>query len=86
MPRPLTVIAAGLTAATAAVLVLDLARPALAEPVREVLPEQAPLPTDDYLDQIAREAGDTLAGVWETDPEATVRWIRQALSSELEHA
>lgn len=35
MPRPLTVIAAGLTAATAAVLVLDLARPALAEPVRE---------------------------------------------------
>lgn len=35
MPRPLTLLAAGLTVATAAALVVDLARPALAEPVRE---------------------------------------------------
>lgn len=56
----------------------------VAAPVLEVLPRDAPLPSSDYLDLIATEAGDTLAGVWETPPEETIRWIRDALRTGLD--
>lgn len=51
----------------------------VAAPVLEVLPEGMPLPSTEYLDQIAVEAGDTLAGVWETPSDATIRWVREGL-------
>lgn len=51
----------------------------VAWPVREVLPEDGALPSEAYLDQIAEEAGSTLARVWELPHDLTVQWIRQAL-------
>lgn len=57
---------------------------AVARPVREVLPPDGTLPSEDYLDQIAVEAGRTLARVWELPQPDVVRWIRQALAADLE--
>lgn len=56
----------------------------VAAPVLEILPPDAPLPSTEYLDQIAVEAGDTLAGVWETSPEATIRWVRETMRTGLD--
>lgn len=56
----------------------------VAAPVREVLPEDGSLPSGDYLDRIAAEAGETLARVWELPEDATVTWIREALARDLE--
>lgn len=58
----------------------------VAGPVREVLPADGPLPSDDYLDQIACEAGATLARVWDLPQDQVVRWIRDALAADLEGA
>ncbi len=55
----------------------------VAWPVREVLHDDGALPSDDYLDQIAEEAGSTLARVWELPHEQTVQWLRQALATGL---
>ena len=57
---------------------------AVAAPVREVLPEDGTLPSEHYLDQIAGEAGVTLARVWELPEDEVVGWIRQALAADLE--
>jgi len=57
---------------------------AVAAPVREVLPEDGSLPSDDYLDLIAADAGETLARVWELPEDETVAWIRDALARDLE--
>ena len=56
----------------------------IAAPVLEVLPPDSPLPSSGYLDQIAAEAGDTLAGVWDTPSDATIEWIRDALRAGLD--
>lgn len=56
---------------------------AVAAPVREVLPEDGALPSSEYLDQIAMEAGRTLARVWELREGQTVRWVREALAEGL---
>ena len=56
----------------------------VAAPVREVLGDTGELPSVDYLDQIAREAGQTLARVWELPEQDVVAWVRQALADELE--
>lgn len=56
---------------------------AVAAPVLEVLPPDAPLPSPEYLDLIASEAGHTLSGVWETPQDATTQWIRDALRTGL---
>lgn len=56
----------------------------VAAPVREVLPEDGGLPSDDYLDHIAGEAGETLARVWELPEDEVVAWIRDALAADLE--
>lgn len=53
-------------------------------PVREVLPEDGRLPSEDYLDLIAADAGETLARVWELPEDETVAWIRDALARDLE--
>lgn len=58
---------------------------AVAAPVREVLPQDGTLPSDDYLDQIAAEAGVTLGRVWELPEDEVVAWIRDALARDLEH-
>lgn len=55
----------------------------VAAPVREVLPEDGTLPSAAYLDQIAGEAGGTLARVWELPHDATVLWLRDALAAGL---
>ena len=57
---------------------------AVAAPVREVLPEDGSLPSDDYLDLIAGEAGGTLARVWELPEDEVIAWVRQALADDLE--
>ncbi len=59
---------------------------AVAAPVREVLPEDDTMPSEDYLDQIAGEAGVTLARVWELPEDEVVAWIRDAMAVELEGA
>ena len=56
---------------------------AVAAPVRVVLPQDGTLPSDDYLDQIAGEAGATLARVWELPEDEVVAWIRNALAADL---
>ena len=56
----------------------------VAGPVREVLPEDGEMPSEDYLDQIAGEAGETLARVWELPQEEVQAWIRDALAQDLE--
>lgn len=58
----------------------------VAAPVREVLPEDGTLPSDDYLDLIAADAGETLARVWELPEDEVVAWIRDALARDLESA
>lgn len=55
----------------------------VAAPVREVLPDDGTLPSEGYLDDIAAEAGETLAKVWELPEDAVVAWIRRPLASEL---
>ena len=56
----------------------------VAAPVLEVLPPDAPLPSQEYLGQIATEAGNTLAGVWGTPSDATIQWVRDALRTGLD--
>ena len=55
----------------------------VAAPVREVLPHDGTLPSTEYLDQIAGEAGGTLARVWELPHDQTIRWLRDALAEGL---
>lgn len=55
----------------------------VAGPVLEVLPDDSPLPSAEYLDQIAGEAGGTLARVWELPHDQTVQWLRDALAEGL---
>lgn len=55
----------------------------VAEPVREVLSDDGALPSAEYLDQIAGEAGGTLSRVWELPHDQTVQWLRDALADGL---
>ena len=58
----------------------------VAAPVREVLPADGTLPSAAYLDDIAAEAGETLAKVWELPEDEVVAWVRRPLATELEDA
>ncbi len=58
----------------------------VATPVREVLPENGTLPSTEYLDQIAGEAGGTLSRVWELPHDQTIQWLRDALAEGLDEA
>lgn len=58
----------------------------LAEPIIEVLPEDGSLPSEDYLDQIAGECGETLARVWELPEDEVVAWVRDGIDRGLAEA